>query len=391
MAKDAFIADRAFFAPAFRILLEGRETGREVVADVLELSFTDDLENIASFEFVLHDWDPVRLRPKYSSPWDETGAPLRLSEGGPEAPSFDPGAKVALHLGYQEEGELPLIMEGEVVSISPSFPASGAPTCRVRALDAFQRGLQKVHVEGNYTGTPKAIIEQLCRENGVSLKMSPLDAEGAEEKDADIEGLLYDEIQKRAKGYGLTMVTDRPKDGGDPGLFLSAPRLDTAPPAADFTWGRTLISFTPTLSAKGQVAEVVVRGGAADAPKDGRIEVSKTWTDVGLSPSAIGPAAAKGLDGAVKGLREVIKPDNIRTKEDAERAALARLREMAASLITGSGMSVGLPDLRAGRVVTLAGLGARFDGSWRLTQTTHTLGQGGYTTSFQARKEVLDG
>lgn len=392
MTAESFVTDRFFFAPAFRIKLNGQDTGREVIADVLEVSFTDDLENIDSFEFVLNDWDAARLRPKFSSPWDESGQLLTLSEGGPTVPVFEPGAEVSLFMGYAEEGELPLIMEGEVVSLSPSFPAAGPPTCRVRALDAFQRGLQKIHVEGNYSGTAKAIVEQLCRENDIAAQISNVEEEGSEEEDVDIEGILYDEILKRAQGYGLSMMTiPATEEGGKPTLFLSAPAEDTSPPVADFTWGQTLISFTPVLSAKGQVAEVVVRWGDPDADGDGRIEVTKTWADIGLSPSALGPAGQADIDTAVRGLREIIKPDNIRTEEDANRAALAHLRAMAATLITGNGSSLGLPTLRAGKTVTLAGLGARFDGTWRLTQTTHSIGGSGYTTNFQARKEVLNG
>jgi Bacteriophage probable baseplate hub protein len=392
MTAESFYTDRAFFAPAFRIKLNGQDTGREVIADVLELSFSDDLENIDSFEFVLHDWDAAQRRPKYSSPWDENGQLLALSAGGPTVPVFEPGAKVSLFMGYTEEGELPLIMEGEVISLTPSFPASGAPTCRVRALDAFQRGLQKIHVEGNYSGTAKAIVDQLCQNNDVTVQWSTVEEEGSEQQDLDIEGILYEEIQKRAKDYGLSMMTVPPEAEGEaPTLFLALPKEDASPPVADFVWGRTLISFSPVLSAKGQVAEVVCRAGDPNADGDGRIEVTKTWADIGLSPSALGPAGSADIDTAVAGLREIIKPDNVRTEEDANRAALAHLTEMATTLITGSGSAVGLPTLRAGKTVTIAGLGARFDGLWRLTQTTHSIGAGGYTTSFQARKEVLDG
>jgi uncharacterized protein len=392
MNSESFFRDRAFFAPAFRIKLDGQDAGREVIADVLEISFTDDLENIDSFEFVLNDWDPVRRRPRFSSPWDENGQLLTVSEGGPPLPVFEPGARVSLFMGYSEEGELPLIMEGEVISLSPSFPASGAPTCRVRALDAFQRAMQKVHVEGNFSGTAKAIVDKLCQANNITVQWSNVEEEGSEEQGVDIEGILYDEIQKRAHGYGLSMMTIPAEgEGASPTLFLSAPSEDTSPPVADFIWGRTLISFTPVLSAKGQVAEVVVRWGHPDADGDGRIEVTKTWADIGLSPSALGPAGKADIDTAVRGLREIIKPDNIRTEDDANRAALAHLRAMAATLITGSGSSIGLPTLRAGKTVTLAGLGARFDGTWRLTQTTHAIAGGGYTTTFQARKEVLNG
>jgi uncharacterized protein len=384
--------DRAFFAPAFRIKLKGRDTGRDVIADVLEMSFTDDLENIDSFEFVLNDWDPVKIGPRYSSPWDENGNLLTLYENGPPVPVFEPGAEVSLFMGYTEDGELPLIMKGEVISLAPSFPASGAPSCRVRALDAFQRGMQKIHVEKNYTGTAKSIVDQICSENDIPVQWSDVAEEGSEEKGVDIEGVLYDEIQKRARGYGLSMVTIPAESEGDsPTLFLSSPSEDKSPPVAEFIWGRTLVSFTPVLSAKGQVAEVVVRWGHPDAKNNGRIEVTKTWSDIGLSPSALGPAGKADIDTAVKGLKEIIKPDKVLSEEDANRAALAHLREMAATLITGSGTSIGLPALRAGKTVHLAGLGARFDGIWRLTQTTHTIGGGGYTTNFQARKEVLDG
>ena len=124
MTAENFKSGRAFMTPSFRITLAGQEPPREVLADVLEVSFTDDLGAVDSFEFVLNDWDPIALKPKYSSPWNEDGTPVKLSSGGPDAPNYEPGAKVSLYLGYNEDGELPLIMEGEVVSISPSFPSS---------------------------------------------------------------------------------------------------------------------------------------------------------------------------------------------------------------------------------------------------------------------------
>jgi phage protein D len=389
MGAESFHQNRAFFAPAFRIELDGRTVGRQVIADVLEVSFTDDVDNIDSFEFVLHDWDSVLRSPKYSSPWDEKGEIRKLSPDGPNVPVFEPGASVDLFLGYTEEGDLPLIMKGEVVSLTPSFPASGAPTCRVRALDAFQRMMQKVHVEKNYAGTAKDVIEKLCSENNIPLKMSPIAEPGKPQEKVEVEGILYEEIEKRAKQYKLSMMTISVE--GKPTLFLSAPTEGGDEPVAEFAWGRTLISFAPVLSAKGQVAEVVVRAGDPKNKKnDGRIEVKRTWEDVKLSPTALGPAGKTDLNTIARGLREVIKPAEVTTEEGAKAAGDAHLRDLARTLITGNGSSIGLPTLRAGKLVALKGLGVRFDGKWRLTQTTHSIGAGGYTTTFQARKEVLD-
>jgi phage protein D len=49
---------------------------------------------------------------------------------------------------------------------------------------------------------------------------------------------------------------------------------------------------------------------------------------------------------------------------------------------------VGLPDLRAGVKVEIVGLGARFNGVYFITDTTHTYSDSGYITKFNARREV---
>lgn len=384
--------------PAFRIELDGQDTGREVISDVLEVSFTDDFDSIDSFEFVLHDWDPIARRPRYSSPWDADGQPLTLYAGGPAVPNFEPGAQVSLYLGYLEDGDLPLIMKGEVVSLSPAFPASGSPTCRVRALDAFQRGLQKIRVEGNYDGTKKEIVEKLCADNGVTVVMDSPEHEGEAEQNVEVEGALYDEIVERAREYSFSLTTVRPDPApaGDPDpdpiLFVSRSAPGRSTPVAEFVWGQTLISFTPALSAASQISAVVVRGGDPDASGgEHTVEARRTWADVGLSRTALGPAGAADLDTAVRGIEDVVKPLGVATVADAERAAVRHLEALAQDLITGAGSAIGLPSLRTGEAVVMTGLGARFDGVYRLTQTIHAIGGAGYTTTFQARKEVLDG
>lgn len=387
MSTENFITERKFFTPAFRIKLDGQDIGRDVTSEVLEVSFTDDLTNIDSFEFVLYDWDAVARRPRYSSPRDSDGKPYLMDGSNSPVPSFDLGAKVKLYLGYLEEGELPLVMEGEVVSLAPSFPASGVPTCRVRALNSFLRNMQKIRVEGNYNNaTPKGIVDQLCRENDIPVRWAKLETEGEPENTVAIEGVLYQEIAIRAEGYGLNMLVEMDSNSA-PVLYLAKPSSNNDQAVAEFVWGRTLIAFTPVLSAASLVSKVICRGSDPSKKGDGqKIEEFKTWDDVRLLPSA-----AKDIQAAVSGIVEVIKPDGVKSAEDAQREALAHLHKLASTMITGSGTSIGLPALRAGKLITIEGLGGRFDGVYRLTQTTHSIGGGGYTTTFQCRKEVLDG
>ncbi|GAA1865348.1 phage late control D family protein [Paeniglutamicibacter psychrophenolicus] len=386
--SQPFFADRQFHTPAFSLVLNGADLGQAVTRDVLEVSFTDELEVISSFDFSLYDWDAEALHPRYSSPWGPDGRPSPMGTGsGQTVPNFEPGARVDLHFGYVEEGALPLMLRGEVVSLSPTFPASGVPTCRVRALEAFQRGLQKIHVEGNYTGTDKAIIARLCADENIKVRFAALENEGKSHERVAIDGTLYDEIATRAKEYGLLMVTE---PGDPPGLFLAAPTPAGAEPVAELRWGVSLKEFTPVLSTAAAVAEVVVRRGDPEVPAaDRQQDVIRRFSDIGLDPAAIGPAGVADLQSAVRGIREVIKPDEVLSAEDAIKAADAHLRELAGSLITGNGSTVGLPELRAGALLRLSALGARFDGTYRITKAVHAIGGSGYTTTFAVRKEVL--
>ena len=389
MAAPDFFANRNFLVPAFQIKLAGAPTEKEVISDVQEVTFTDDMAAPGFFEFVLHDWDPVEKSTKYSSPWDAGGQPRKLTNGG-SVPNFEPGGKVSLSFGYIDDG-LVHIIDGEIVSLSPSFPASGLPTVRVRALHAAYRELQRIQIENTYDGTSKEIATKLCIDNGFTAKWDDIDKEGKPKQKVAVEGTLYDALVARAKEYGMFFsVLPAAKAGEKPVVSFSKVASGQEAAVVEFVWGRTLLSFTPVMSASAQVSEVVARG--ADPDGDGKkkaIEGKKEWKDLKWREDAFGPSGLKAIETAGKGFREIIKPDDVVTQEDADKAALARLTEMANGLITGSGTAIGLPELRAGKTIAIKGLGARFDGTYRLTQTTHTIGSSGYGTSFQVRKEVL--
>ena len=67
--------------------------------------------------------------------------------------------------------------------------------------------------------------------------------------------------------------------------------------------------------------------------------------------------------------------------------ALASLDMIAKEMVKGNGSTIGLPNLRAGSRVDMDGMGERFSGSYFVTATTHAIGDGGYTTNFECRRE----
>ena len=372
--------NQTFFAPAYKIVLNNQALEGEAIRDVIDISYKDGLENLDSFEFTLNDWDAVRNLPKYSSPFDENGDPIRLENGDP-VPAFEPGAKVELYLGYLDEGELPLIVRGEVVSLTPAFPASGAPTLKVRAVNALQ-SLMDEKRPGVYEGTNYQIARAIAADMDVNLA-APDDGEGP----ANDRVVFQDQypivaLMQLARRSGCRLWLDEEAE------TLRMERSPAQPPEFELSWGQSLIQFTPTLATRGQVSKVTVHGvDLTRSGDDRKIKGEATWDD--LDVDEIDETTLSSVSDAVRSREEDIYSEPVRTEAEAIDRARAYLRAMALGLVTGTGATIGTPALRAGRPVTISGLGARFSGKYMVTESMHAVGTSGYQTQFKARKEIL--
>jgi phage protein D len=66
------------------------------------------------------------------------------------------------------------------------------------------------------------------------------------------------------------------------------------------------------------------------------------------------------------------------------------LQERAYNFFTGTANVIGIADLEPGQNVELGGLGERFSGRYHVETVEHTLGEGGFLTSFSVRR-IYDG
>jgi phage protein D len=386
MATPIF-ANQNFYAPRFEIKLRGQNLHRAVVRDVLEVSYSDSLDKLDSFEFTLHDWDAVLRLPKYSSPFDENGDLRKLPDNSP-VPNFDPGARVELRLGYYGAEEPRLMMTGQIVSLTPTFPASGEPTVRVRALSLLYtlQKRQETLVYENKKDSEIASDIGSRLEIDVEIPSGQLDQETPNEYIALRNEYPIIFLMGRARRLGYDLYVKLPEDDGDgePKLFFG--RTPTSKVTYELAWGQSLLQFSPTVKTKGQIAKVVVRGwNPLGQGEDRRIEGQATLQD--LNPQLPDPQLLTSIDAALAETQEKVVDDPIRNQEEANRIALGILADKLKDLITGRGSTVGLPDLRAGRSLAIVGLGPRFSGRYTVTETTHKLGRSGYTTDFGARME----
>jgi phage protein D len=375
--------DQDFYAPRFEIKLRGQNLTHAVIRDVREVQYTDNIERFDFFEFVLNDWDPVRREPKYSSPYDKSGNPRRL-EDGKTVPMFEPGAQVELRMGYYGAEDPTLMMTGQVVSISPKFPASGDPSLRVRAVNllyTLQRGQMN---QAFFEMKNSQIAESIASELDIGIEIP----EGQEQDESINDYLMISNeypitfLLRLARRQGYDLYVKLPENGGDPKLYFG--RTPTHQITYEIEWGRSLLHFTPTVKVKGQVSKVIVRGWNPRASDDERaIKGEATWADIGYETPD--PGLLTAVDSALAQTHEEIVDEPLDNEEQANERARSILRGLADDLITGQGATVGLPHLRAGRVVILKGLGTRYSGRYFVKESTHRIGANGYTTEFKAR------
>ncbi len=384
-------AEYDFYVPAFEVRLAGSSLPREALRDVISVSYSDSLDKLDACELVLNNWDEEARDFKY----------VGRVAGRPPI-DFRPGLGLDLQLGYHDRGGLQPVLAGEIVSIAPDFPAGGQPTVQIRALNK----LYKLHLkqvtrpfedktDSQIAAALLADMEQTLQSHvsadqpAPRLELVTSDANAAIEEVHEYVAITGEYpivfLMQRARHNGYDIFIEETEDGVTRLHFHPPDR--GRPPAYELKWGESLIGFKPTLATKEQVAKVKVVGWDANAKE--AFEEEATWDDLD-NRGLLDLADLSAADSALAGSEIVINDEPIFTRQEAKQKAKDHLTRVSNDLVTGSGSTLGLPELRAGRPVFIRKLGPPFAGRYLVTASSHAIGDGGYTTQFEARMEQPD-
>jgi phage protein D len=360
-----------FYVPYFQVKVAGRPQGQDVVRDILQVSYKDNIQEIDSFDITINNWDAESRDFKYS-----------------DGDLFDPGKELELWMGYYGKDRLRLMVRGQITALRPAFPASGGSTLSISGLNVLHK-LRTKQESQSYVGmTDSQIATQVAARLAVAIRTDS----AADEKPYDFifQDNQYDIIflMERARRVGYDLFVEEQGQNGQasqPQLRFGR-SLNVRQITYQLTYGRSLIEFKPDLTTANQVGEVTVRGW--DAVKKEKIEKTATRSDIAIK--GVGPKGNQAaIEQSFNQRKEIVATKPIESPEEAKTLAVRTLEENAKDMVKGSGSTVGLPDLRAGSVVQIDGLGTRFSGRHFVTSTTHTIGDGGYTTQFECRREEL--
>ena len=363
-----------YFAPDFKVRVKGRELAADIAKSVLDLTVVNEPDTLDHFSLTLANPYP-KMR------WTHTR----------DADLFLPGSSVRIEMGYVDD--VHKLFDGEITSLSPSFPESGTPTLRIE-------GHTRLHwLQGTPTTrtfqkmTDREIAEQIGRELGKSHRTSlEVAADDTPEKHDYV--IQYNQTDlaflfERAQRLGFELLVDDKK------LYFRNV-ANQKEKVCTFVWGRTteapdknkeifpLRSFFPTMNTLRQISRVTVRGYDPKSMKEivGTAGADAAGTKMG--GSELGSDASADALGVRKEEIQVTNP--IASQAEADQLAKAIYRDRALEFLTGNGATIGLPQLTAGCVIGVEGLGQRFDGKYYITQATHSISSTGYTTSFAVRK-----
>ena len=387
--QDIYVG-QDFYVPSFRVRVRGQAL-LQAEYDVLSVTYTDSDTDMDSFDLTINNWDPDGNGPgqgwfKYS-----------------DTQIFDPWQEVELSMGYYNNGndQLETMLVGEIVRMTPNFPESGPPTMTIHCVNLLQRfrttQITKDYFQKQDSWVARDLVQSIAKD--IRQKIPSLDLNVDDDEismnlgtENPIEHLNVHQqyavnfLYARSREIGYDIWLDEDTSGARRSVtFHYAPSKYTLKPTYVLEWGKSLMSFQPSFATANQPDTVILRYWNPKTKQ--KFEGTATRADL-VQDGVIDPTVNFGVQqGPLAKKTDIVTNIVVQSDDEARTAAKRRLRILAQGLIEGKGKTVGLPDLRSGNKIRIRGLG-RYDGLYHVTTTTHTIGDGGYTTEFSARMEV---
>ncbi|MGH2969514.1 MAG: VgrG-related protein [Solirubrobacteraceae bacterium] len=334
--------------PGFTLKVEGSNLDPKLMDGVTEIRVRDSLSL------------PAAATVKISDPALENvdGHPLQI------------GRELEILLAAAGSISPAPVFKGEIVSHEPEFDEEGC-TIVVRAYDKSHRLQRGKKVRTFQQMSASDMVKRITEEAGLTGTAEPTNEiheffQQSDETDRDF-------IRRFERRYDFEFVME---DGSY--RFRSA-KKDTGAVTLKYGDGTSLLNFRPRVSSVQQAATVVVRGWDP-AQKQ---EIVGQGVNGTAAPTEIGAKRPSVVNSF--GVASVLVADRtVETRGEADKLAQASLDRAAAAFVEAEGKAYGNPDIKAGKLVKLEGLGARFSGQYKVTAATHVLrGAGSYFTLFQ--------
>jgi phage protein D len=386
------------FAPEFRLQINGSDIPTALRSAITSVRYQDGTQSADRVEIGIANvdlrWLQKHIRGLGFQPFPTAvqAGPVRI--GLTPDGLFDVDNKLALALGYAP-GELRDVFTGDITGVEASFPSGGVPTMTVVAHDYLHRLTEGSSARG-FGPLPDAVIAMILGAENLLIPLIDPSVTAASTAIAAVNYIFGGTGRKQRGQSDLELLkeiaaqydSDFWVDGDT--LYLSRFIPKDYTPRLTLRWGESLLDFSPKVNTIGQIEAASMKFTLREIPLSFVVTVFFDFDRevLGVKVVAGKAAAGKKSEGSTK--TTIDQP--VSNPADLINSALVVARELRTKLnnrLTGSGSAVGDPQIRAGAVIRLEGLGPDFSGDFRVTSATHSIDAGGYRTSFEARKELI--
>ena len=326
----------AVYSPRFELVVGGT-TYQEVGGKVTDLAVETTVDGADMCSFTL------------SHPFD----PEHEEFAGLEWGDVEPGTELELSLGWGGKGSIEPLFVGTSQSVKADFAPERGPSVEVSGYGPLHEMMQGV-AERSWSET--TVVDVAREVLGEYFSTVEVDGSGSR-RNRIIQHNKNDYrfLRRLASEYGFEFYAER-----DTAYFTPRSAIGSDDPAVTLTYGNTLGRFSGEISDANQIKTVEVR-----------------YWDMSAEKEIVGSASGEHGDG-----KEVFRV-SCDSKEEADAIAESKLSELSMSRATGHGETDGIPELTAGSVVRLQGLGEQFNGTYYVNRASHRMASKGYRTSFE--------
>lgn len=404
---------RGFYVPQFEVKIAEAGLPQDVLRDVIELTYEDDIDQMDTFSLVVNNANDIQhgesagknanhIARRFKYIGSETEQDLQAGAGATRYKLFEPCAKnVQLFLGYL--GHQTLMMTGNFMTMSPRFTASGASTLEVRGINALHQ-LRRQKYSDHWEEKKRSEVAELVAtrqrrgNDNTHLELPVMTNSAAKMLEEPVDLITQkneydiDFLWKLARQEGYILAL-REATGTTPRHIYFGPSGGVANDGEEevqqtqvyvLEWGKSLIDFSPRITSANQFKSVTVRGW--NRRRQTEIKATIDFTD----------RALRDLNCDLHSMliqcdprEELVVDEPVFTEREAKNRARALLLDQHKQMVKATGTTIGLPYLRAGLSVEIRGLGSRLSGRYTVTKTTHTFNDSGYLTKFEARREHI--
>jgi phage protein D len=351
-----------FYVPRFEIKIEGSKLPPALANSIMDISVVEKINEGARFTFKVHDEFDMK---------DEKFKWL-------DHKLLDVGSKVAISMGYGSD--LEEMMTGKITDLSPVFFTGEPPSITVSGYDLTYE-IMKTWSSGAHpfkNMTVSDIAGQIAKKAGLKAVMDKTTEKVNRTKANNVTYLAF--LQEQADNEGFQLRIDRDT------LYFKKPE-DDKKEIYTLVLGKDIISFKPKMNTSQILPEVEVRGHDSNNPAKAIVGKAKAGSE--RTQESGRQTASQWAKKKTKTEKKVINNAMLESVNQANNRALAVLNRANDTFIMGDVECVGIPKIRAGVCIKLEKMGERFSGKYYVVGTTHKIGESGYRTTFEVKRNAV--